>query len=195
MPLSPLSLSTLPLRTNSTLTNCQPTSHPPLWFKTFLAWTFTEILPGTFTRKKADFAHHRYPILAPLPSLGRATQPVEECDAAGPFIYFVLDGRGTICYVGKSQESNVIARWVRPGVGGPSSHYWTHSTKSGGSVFNIADGLRRGDGPYSLRYAPLATLTPQLAAEFDIAADAPTALALRRMEDGLLRTLLPAWNR
>lgn len=175
--------------------NSQSAPEPGLGFKTFLAWKFTEILSGTFTRNKKDLAHHRYPILAPLPSLGRATLPIEECGAAGPFIYFVLDGNRRVCYIGKSEESSVIGRWVRPGVGGPTSHYWTHSTKSGGSVFNIADGLRRGDGPYELRYVPLSDLMPLYAQALDIAADTPTKTPLERVEIHLIRTLEPSWNR
>lgn len=162
--------------------------------KTYLAWTFKNLLPGTFKRSKADFAHLDYPIVAPLPTLKTKTRPIEECGSAGPFIYFVVDGVGGICYIGKSKESSVIKRWVRPGIGGPSSHYWTHSTQSGGSVFNIADGLRKEEGPFSLRYTTLSSLLPLYGRQFGILPTTPAALALKFMEDGLTQALSPLWN-
>src|ERR1035437_4230988 len=100
--------------------------------KTHLAWTFTNVLPGTFKRNRPEQAHLDFPILAPLPNLATKTRPLEECGSIGPFIYFVTDGAGRVRYVGKSKETSVIKRWVRPGVGGPAKHYWTHSTKTGG---------------------------------------------------------------
>lgn len=87
--------------------------------KTYLAWQFSNVIPGTFKRNKKQFAHLDYPILAPLPPLAAKTKPIEECSAEGPFIYFVHDGAGDLCYVGKSKEKSVIKRWVRPGIGGP----------------------------------------------------------------------------
>lgn len=163
--------------------------------KTYLAWTFKEVLPGTFRRNKAIFAHLNYPILAPLPSLKSKTRPIEECRFGGPFIYFVLDGVGRICYIGKSKEPNVIKRWVRPGVGGPASHYWTHSIPSGGSTFNIAEGLRGGKGPFTLRYTTLSALLPIYGSQFGISSETPSATALELMEYGLVNSLSPLWNK
>ena len=166
----------------------------PADIKTYLAWRFENLLPGTFKRNKAAFAHLNYPILAPLPTLKTKTRPIEECGSEGPFIYFVLDGSEGVCYIGKSKEPNVIKRWVRPGVGGPSSHYWTHSTQSGGSVFNIATGLRSGVGPFSLRYATLSSLLPVYGKKFGIITTTATSIALKVMEDALILALLPSWN-
>ena len=106
----------------------------PTGLKTYLAWNFETVLTGTFRRNKADFAHHQYPILAPLPSDGRNTPAIEKSIQGGPCLYFVCDDRQHVCYVGMSKEDQVIHRWVRPGIGGPAKHYWTHSTKSGGCV-------------------------------------------------------------
>lgn len=167
----------------------------PQGFKTFLAWSFNEVLPGTFKRSKKEFAHLDYPILAPLPKLKTKTQPLEDCGCSGPFIYFVLDRTQRVCYIGKSKEANVIKRWVRPGLGGPASHYWTHSITSGGSVFNIAKGLQAGDGPFSLRYSPLTELLPKYRSQFGISNGASTDIALRCMEAGLVTELSPLWNR
>jgi hypothetical protein len=163
--------------------------------KTYLAWTFTELLPGTFKRNKKQFARLNYPILAPLPIMKSKTRPLEECGSEGPFIYFVLDGVERLCYLGKSEELTVIKRWVRPGIGGPASHYWSHSIASGGSVFNIANGLRRGEGPFSLRYVPLSALLPVYGKQFGISAEMPLVQKLKLMEDGLIFALSPAWNR
>jgi hypothetical protein len=131
----------------------------PADLKTYIAWRFDRVLPGSFRRRKADFAHHEYPILAPLPSLGRNTPPIERSATPGPFVYFVCDTTGLVRYVGKSLENQVIQRWVRPGVGGPAKHYWTHSTRSGGAVFEIARGIATGSSPvFTLRYTPVAEL-------------------------------------
>lgn len=166
----------------------------PQNIKTHLAWTFDEVLPGSFKRKKVIFAHHDYPILAPLPVQKRRTRQIEECGKPGPFIYFVVDREGTVCYVGKSQEPQVIDRWMRPGIGGPTDYYWTHSTKAGGSVFNIAEGLRCGKGPYNLRYATLSDIIPEYGQSFGITNDMPQSKALCAMEKVLTSMLSPAWN-
>lgn len=166
----------------------------PHEIRTYLAWTFETILPGTFKRNKAQFAHHDYPILAPLPTQKASTRPIENCPESGPYIYFVTDGAGRVCYVGKSKESSVVKRWVRPGIGGPSSHYWTHSTVSGGSVFYIADGLRKGKGPFSLRYAPISSILRVYGSRYGIDPKTPPEFALNRTEEELIASLSPIWN-
>lgn len=163
--------------------------------KTYLAWQFSNVIPGTFKRNKKQFAHLNYPILAPLPTNAAKTKPIEQCPADGPFIYFVHDGAGRLCYIGKSKEKSVIKRWVRPGIGGPSEYYWTHSTASGGNVFSIAEGLLRNEGPFSLRYTSLSALLPQFESVFNIYAGMDADLALQRMEEGLIELLSPTWNR
>lgn len=131
----------------------------PADLRTYVAWRFDAVLEGSFRRNKADYAHHRYPILSPLPSAGRHTAPLEASASSGPYVYFVCDAGGLVRYVGKSLEEQVIHRWVRPGVGGPAKHYWSHSTRSGGAVFEIARGLQSGRSRcYDLRYLPLAEL-------------------------------------
>lgn len=154
-------------------------------FPTSLAWEFTHLIGGSFRRNKAQFAHHEYPILGPLPGRAASTEPLEKCTEPGPFLYFVVDGQGDVCYVGKSEETSVLKRWIRPGNGGPASHYWTHSTRAGGCVFSIADGLRRGSR-YQLRYAPLGRL--QLAGVVSRSCNLPEA------ERQLIDQLRPAWN-
>lgn len=153
---------------------------------TRLAWEFTHLLPGSFRRNKADYAHHEYPILAPLPPHGSRTEPREPAAHVGPFLYFVVDERCTVLYVGKSEERNVLKRWIRPGNGGPSSHYWTHSTKGGGCVFRIAEGLREGRR-YQLRYAPLG--------ELQRAGLVSPGLPLEAAEREAIAALRPAWNK
>lgn len=162
-------------------------------FKTHLAWTFTHVAPGTFRRNKADFAHHNYPILAPLPPHGSKTRPVEDCASEGPFIYFVHDAAGRLCYIGKSEEACVIQRWVRPATTG--ANYWTHSTKSGGNVFDIAAGLSRGEGPFTLRYTTLSDLLPMFGSRFGIPSHMLAKDALKKMEAGLTSALSPLWLR
>ncbi len=162
--------------------------------KTYLVWQFSNVIPGTFKRNKKQFAHLDYPILAPLPTNAAKTKPIEQCPGEGPFIYFVHDGAGGLCYIGKSKEKCVIKRWVRPGIGGPSEYYWTHSTTSGGNVFSIAEGLRRNEGPFSLRYTSLSALLPTYGAGFGISAGMDPDLALKYMEDGLIGRLSPMWN-
>lgn len=152
---------------------------------TSLAWEFTHLLPGSFRRNKADYAHHEYPILAPLPPQGSRTEPHETTAHVGPFLYFVVDERSEVWYVGKSEERSVLKRWIRPGNGGPSSHYWTHSTKGGGCVFKMAEGLRQGRR-YQLRYAPLS--------ELQRAGFINAGVALETAERQAIAALRPAWN-
>ncbi|MEJ8837630.1 hypothetical protein [Ramlibacter sp. AN1133] len=153
---------------------------------THLAWEFTHLLPGTFRRNKVEFAHHEYPILGPLPAQGPQTRPLESSPLEGPFLYFVVDDRGAVCYVGKSQEQTVLKRWIRTGTGGPARHYWTHSTKSGGAVFRIAEGLRQGRR-FQLRYTAL----DELRRAGWVAAGVPLDAAERQA----IATLHPRWNK
>lgn len=167
----------------------------PTNLHSYLAWRFDAVLPGSFRRNKADFAHHKYPILSPMPKAGRHTAPLETSASGGPYVYFVCDSGGVVHYVGKSLEVHVFYRWVRPGVGGPAKHYWTHSTRSGGVVFEIARGLQSGASEhYDLRYLPSAELSSAYRTEFgvDRQHDAPTSAALA--EAGLIRMLRPDWN-
>lgn len=159
-----------------------------------LAWTFTHVLPGNFRRNKAQFAHHEYPILAPLPPAGPSTPPVEGAGETGPFLYFVVDAAGRVCYVGKCKEKTVIKRWVRPGVGGPAKHYWTHSTAAGGNVFELARGLSAGQGPYELRFTTLQRWREVTGAQLGIGAGLDEDAALSVAEQVLIKELAPAWN-
>lgn len=168
----------------------------PSTLKTLAAWRFDSVLDGTFKRNKVDFAHHDYPIIAPLPTAGRNTPPIESCSGSGPYIYFVCDDTGAVQYVGKSMEDQVIHRWVRPGVGGPAKHYWTHSTRSGGSVFEIARGLKENRSKhYELRYISVDSLSGEFNAQFGIASNDAPAEKANKAEAGFIRSMSPAWNR
>lgn len=162
---------------------------------TYLAWSFAKILPGTFKRNRQEFMHHDYPILAPLPVNGTKQRPVEGDGLHGPFIYFVLNAEGHVQYVGKSKEEHVLKRWIRPGNGGPAKYYWTHSTASGGCVFNIAEGLRAGHGPFQLRFTPLKTLRAEFSEGLDLRPEFDDEIALKHAERRLIAFLKPAWNR
>lgn len=161
---------------------------------TSLAWTFTHLLPGTFKRNKQQFAHLDYPILGPLPTAKTKTNPVESHHGVGPFVYFVVDSSSRLCYIGKSLEACVLKRWIRPGNGGPATHYWTHSIKGGGSVFNIADGLRRGQGPFNLRVTTLDVLRTHLGSECGVDIAMPPEDAIKLLESHLIREMSPVWN-
>jgi hypothetical protein len=161
---------------------------------THLGWSFTHLLPGTFKRNRAEFMHHDYPILAPLPIRGRAEQPLEGALVQGPFIYFVLNEFGQVFYVGKSQEKQVLKRWIRPGNGGPAKHYWTHSTRAGGCIFNIANGLREGRGPFHLRFASLTSLQSRFSDILGLDHMLEDTEALEVAERALIRALEASWN-
>lgn len=148
--------------------------------QTSLAWRFTQLLPGTFKRNKAAFAHHDYPIIGPLPLHGSRTRPAEG-SSSGPYIYIVVDDQGSVCYVGKSQEESVLKRWIRPATDG--RYYWTHSTRGGGCVFNIAQGIGAGR-TYELRYTSVAS----------VAAAAGEEVSLEQAERIMISALKPAWN-
>lgn len=164
----------------------------PIDFKTHLAWRFESVLPGSFRRNKRDFAGIDFPIIGPLPCKNASTTPLEGRDSDGPFIYFVLDAAGNVHYVGKSKEKTVIKRWVRPGIGGPASHYWTHTNRSAGCIRRIAEGLRSGHGAFELRFAGLSQLPPAYMAHFEAAY--PDLEPLERAEKGCMSLLRPTWN-
>ena len=126
---------------------------------------------------------------------GNQQRPLQGSTVAGPFIYFVLDDRNRVFYVGKSKENHVLKRWIRPGKGGPAHFYWTHSTRAGGCVFNIAEGLREGLGPYHLRFVPLATLRAEHADALGIDDALSEDEALGCAERILIRVMNPKWNR
>lgn len=56
---------------------------------------------------------------------------------------------------------------------------------SGGNVFNIAEGLRRNEGPFSLRYTPLSALIPLYTSTFGISAGLDTDTVLQRIGRGV----------
>ena len=161
--------------------------------ETFLGWQFEGVIPGNFRRNRKGFSNIEFPILSPLPDKGASTTPIEGGSLSGPFIYFVVNELGEVCYIGKSKEKTVIKRWVRPGIGGPSTHYWTHATKKAGCVRNIASGMEKGLGPYQLRFIPVSVINSkykeQLNAEYQNIDD------LEQIERGLITLLKPKWNK
>ena len=111
-------------------------------------------------------------------------------------MYFVLDDQERVRYVGKSLESNVLHRWMRPGVGGPAKTYWTHSTRSGGCVFAIAAALRSGESRhFTLRYSPVTDVPPTLGVGLLSSLPGGTAAAADRIEHALILALRPDWNK
>ena len=107
----------------------------------------------------------------------------------------MVDAASRLCYIGKSQEESVLKRWIRPGIGGPSTHYWTHSTRSGGSVFNIAEGLRRAEGPFHLHVTTLENLLSRFGQLIGVNQATPIDEALEKVETYLIGELKPLWNR
>ncbi|MDD3758261.1 MAG: hypothetical protein PHN76_08855 [Advenella sp.] len=160
---------------------------------TSLAWQFTHTLSGTFKRNRREQLNVDFPILAPLPTQKNHTLPLEGYDVRGPFIYFVTDSMGALYYIGKSKEINVLNRWIRPGNGGPATHYWTHSVKDGGCVFNIAEGLNSKKGPYDLRFISLAALKELLPLVCKISSNID--IQLKQAESYLILRLKPIWNK
>jgi hypothetical protein len=168
---------------------------------TSLAWSFTHVLPGTFKRNKAQFAHLDYPILAPLPHMKTKTQPIEPVIGEGPFVYFVVDASQRLCYIGKTLEKSVFKRWIRPGNvskdvgdGARVSHYWSHSIKGGGTVFNIADGLHRAKGPYNLYVTTLESLLSKFGEHLGGNPSIPAEAQLTAIENYLIHEMRPTWN-
>ena len=110
----------------------------------------------------------------------------------GPFVYFVLDRKLDVCYVGKSQEKNVIKRWVRPGLGGPATHYWSHTNVKAGCVRRIAEGIQSGHGPFQLRFISANAVPHSYVERF---AEQYRGLdQLEQIEKGFMSLLHPAWN-
>lgn len=164
----------------------------PSDLQTHLGWRFESVLPGTFRRNKKVFAHIDFPILAPLPHKRSATETIEGASLTGPFIYFVLDRAGEVCYVGKSKEKSVVKRWVRLGIGGPATHYWTHTNVTAGCVRRIALGITEGRGPYQLRFVPVSAFPYSYVVRF--ASMYPGLEPLDQAERGAISILHPVWN-
>jgi hypothetical protein len=160
-----------------------------------LAWRFDGVLPGNFTRNKVDFAHLIYPLLAPMPTAGRNTAPLEEVGVTGPFVYFVVGADQVVHYVGKSLETSVVHRWVRPGIGAPSNHYWTHSKKTGGVEFEIAKALQSGARAFSLRYAPLHRIPAPYQAKAGVTSATTDKEGVEQLGAHFIKLLSPPWNR
>ena len=160
---------------------------------THLAWRFDSVLSGSFRRNKQDYADIDFPILCPLPTMKATTPPLEGAALAGPFLYFVLDRRNHVHYVGKSKEKTVIKRWLRPGLGGPTTHYWTHTNKTAGCVRRIAAGIAAGDGPFQIRFIPLKSIPVSYMKDFDRLH--PGRETLEKAERGLISILASSWNK
>jgi hypothetical protein len=160
---------------------------------TYLAWRFESVLPGFFRRDKREYAHIEFPILAPMPGAGPATRPVEGAHVIGPFIYFVLDAERKVRYVGKSKEATVVKRWVRPGTGGPGSHYWSHTNKGSGCIRRVAAALQAGAGPFELRFIAASAVPAGYADRFHVQHPL-IAEPLRQVEEGFITLLRPDWN-
>ena len=84
----------------------------------------------------------------------------------------------------------------RPGIGGPAKHYWTHSTKSGGCVFEIANGLEKGlSSHYSLRYVPFDEVSAAVLEHLGLTDMDSAVPNIEKVEKFLIQTLNPEWNR
>ncbi len=171
------------------------TAKLPTFLKTYLGWKFDAVLPGTFQRNKKAFAHLDYPILAPLPTARAKTPTIEGQGKTGPFVYFVCDANDEVRYVGKSNERQITQRWIRPGNGGPSTHYWTHSIGSGGCVFHIANGLGGGESAFfTLNFVPVSEVENEALRFLGVdECGTPESLA-SNLESALIRKLRPDWN-
>jgi hypothetical protein len=164
----------------------------PIEIETHLAWQFEAVLRGQFRRDKVDYADIDFPILAPLPDRKTKTAPREGAAVIGPFVYFVVDRDSNVRYVGKSKEKTVVKRWVRPGIGGPTTHYWTHTNKSVGCVRRIAESIQAGGGPFQLRFVSARTVPADYVARF--ALQFAHLDPLEQVEKGLMSLLRPDWN-
>lgn len=172
-----------------------PTSIPTN-LKTYVAWRFNGILPGTFQRCKKAYAHLSYPILTPLPDAGSKTRSQERAALCGPFVYYVCDDAERVRYVGKSEEKDVVTRWVRPGIGGPAKHYFTHSRKTGGCVFSIAEAMNAGESShFTLRYVPVAEIGDDVLARLGIGRSGTLAEFAASVENALTKACGADWNK
>ena len=83
-----------------------------------------------------------------------------------------------------------------PGIGGPATHYWTHSTKAGGCVFEIANGLEKGlSSHYLLRYVPFEEVSAAALGDLDVSSMNSSAPNIEKVEKFFIQTLNPEWNR
>lgn len=167
----------------------------PTELKTYLAWKFDAVLPGTFRRVKKQFADFDYPILAPLPTHGAITPAKEGAGKAGPFAYFICDDVGNVRYVGKSTETHVVKRWVRPGIGGPSEYYWSNGNADGGCIVQIAKGLTAAESAfYTLQFVPVSEVGASLCHQLGVSEAGDQKSLSDHLKKAFIATLLPDWN-
>ena len=157
---------------------------PPLPFKSFLAWRFTGVEKSGILIKKGPLSFADFPVLTPMPTHNYQTKPLEIESWTGPYLYFLLDRENRVCLIGSTQASGVFKHWISTGIGGKNSHYWAHLVGHNGWVGKIADSIRKGDGPYTLRYVSLV----RVKTEMGIAGN------LKQVLTGLLTTLSPLWG-
>jgi hypothetical protein len=177
--------------------------HPtPRELSLSLAWEFTEVLPGDFTRDRPSVRDKRFPVIGPQPS-GPRTHPKENAGTPGPYIYFVYATSGEIKYIGKADERTVLYRWIRPDAR-TGLHQWSHGTTSAtkkATVELIAEEIRNGRAPVRLWFSNVAVLRASLlkrSAALGMAPDEITALSstelIDRLEHYLIHALRPEWN-
>ena len=167
-----------------------------------LAWEFTEVLPGDFSRDRPAVRDKRFPVLGPRPD-GPSTQPRENAGAKGPFLYFVYGSSGDINYIGKADERTVLYRWIRPD-GRTGLHQWSHGTNSAtkkATIEFIAEELRSGRSPVRLYFSAAESLRSELARRAAVLPEQLTELnalssveLIDQMEHYLIYKLQPVWN-
>jgi hypothetical protein len=182
-------------------------THPtPVQLGLYLAWTFTEVLPGTFQRDRKECVGKEFKIIGPLPKMrGKSPPlPIEGAHLDRPYIYFLFDARGTIAYVGKAVGDNLktpLGRWVRPNKA-HTAHFWSHGTnETKSTVDQIADGLKAGEGPYKLYFSNHAYFIDRVRARsraigmpFHRLEALPPKEFIKVLEPALIYCLQPEWN-
>lgn len=171
-----------------------------------LAWEYSEVLPGDFERDRKGSEGRKFPIVAPLPTRGRNTPPLEAGTLGGPYLYAMYDAKDTIRYIGVVTEtdcSNFLERWIRPDKN-TGRYFWTHGTNKRGksTVEWIADALRDGLGPIRLHFSNYRHLFDAVAARaeakrFDLSPykEFPPGTFLEKLEHAWIYLLQPEWNR
>ena len=166
------------------------------------AWEFKEVLPGHFERNRPNWIGYKLPIIAPLPDAGAATKPQVGANKKGPFIYGICDENGQVLYIGKSRETWVTGRWIRPDRHS-KKHYWAHGTTGKPnpakpkSIERIAAHILSGRGNVSLMFADSTSLINAVlsrAEKLDGNAEALRRLSANEINNQIEALLIDEWN-
>lgn len=164
--------------------NTKSATSPPLPFRSFLAWRFTGVEDATVRIKEGTTILTNFPVLTPLPTNHVKTDPLEMEPGTAPYLFFVFDAQGRLCFISRTQAVKALRIWIRSAVDDHDKHCWAHKIRTSNCVETIAKGIQAGQGPFELRYASLVRVKTEMGIQGN----------LRQIHALLIDRLRPLWE-